>query len=532
MRSRIVSLVVCLLASACGSAPPRPAPDPGASGRELFVHVFFKHAPEDGHLPGGAAVRIEGCEEPRCAAVALANGGAVLRGLPPGVLRACASLEGFAEVCGDAAGHDVELFLEPLRAPARAGVVRAEGHAVADAGGQFNALGATLFWGAWGYKFDRERLEANLAQLADSGVDYVRVAGEIFLGSDRPTDPSWSDYGDTIEGFTDLAYDKFGIRTQWTIFGGIESTPTRESRQALVDRFAELSRGRAEKIFAFEIANEFWQNGFKEAAGLEELRALGARLAAASENLVALSAPADDVCAVYAGASADAATMHYERDFKGDDVGPYHFRPIRQPWGYPSEYDAGCSGRLPHVVFNNEPIGPEASGQADDQPIDLAMGYAVTFIAQNSAYVFHAGPGIRGGGRDDLARGRHANFAELPRFAEMAGALKATKALLPPGLANWDHHNAQWGSAPFADFDAAVGAGAIIRAYASTHDNDFVIAVLGIKKPLEARPRRAASFDVLDPTTGDTINHFERGAGEGFTLDASRPAVIIRGRWQ
>ena len=41
------------------------------------------------------------------------------------------------------------------RAAARAGQVRADGRAVADAAGPFNALGATLFWGAWAYKYDR-----------------------------------------------------------------------------------------------------------------------------------------------------------------------------------------------------------------------------------------------------------------------------------------------------------------------------------------------------------------------------------------
>ena len=36
-----------------------------------------------------------------------------------------------------------------------------------------------LFWGAWGYKFDRERLERNLQVLSDAGVDYIRVLGSV-----------------------------------------------------------------------------------------------------------------------------------------------------------------------------------------------------------------------------------------------------------------------------------------------------------------------------------------------------------------
>ncbi len=61
----------------------------------------------------------------------------------------------------------------------RGGPVRTQSRAVADAGGPFNALGATLFWGAWGYKFDRPRLDRNLEALNAAGVDYIRVLGSV-----------------------------------------------------------------------------------------------------------------------------------------------------------------------------------------------------------------------------------------------------------------------------------------------------------------------------------------------------------------
>src|SRR5687767_5777325 len=93
-----------------------------------------------------------------------------------------------------------------LRKP-RHGPVRAEHHAVADTEGPFNALGATLFWGTWGYKFDRARLERNLQTLSDAGFDYVRVLGSVggASWSDRETDPRWDDYDSVIAGLTDLA---------------------------------------------------------------------------------------------------------------------------------------------------------------------------------------------------------------------------------------------------------------------------------------------------------------------------------------
>ena len=156
------------------------------------------------------------------------------------------------------------LALEASALTPREGPVRADGHAVADAKGAFNALGATLFWGAWGYKFDRPRLERNFGVLRTAGVDYVRVLGSVGGTSweDRQTDPRWSDYDAIIAGMTDLAYDRYGLRVQWTLFGGAPYTPAGPAREALVDRFAALARGREHKLFAFEIANEAWQNGF------------------------------------------------------------------------------------------------------------------------------------------------------------------------------------------------------------------------------------------------------------------------------
>ena len=96
----------------------------------------------------------------------------------------------------------------------------------------------------------------------------------------------------------------------------------------------------------------------------------------------------------------------------GDD-GPW--RPIGAPWGYPAEYDEDCRGQLPALVFNNEPIGPESSVEQDDNPARIAAAYILTFLANHGAYVFHTGPGIRGGGAADVdgSLRRHANFDDL-----------------------------------------------------------------------------------------------------------------------
>ena len=97
-------------------------------------------------------------------------------------------LVGFCGLCGP---ETAVLAQSSHRQPPR-GPVLARDHAVADEEGPFNALGATLFWGAWGYKFDRSRLERNLAVLSEAGVDYVRVLGSVGGGTwaDQQTDPA------------------------------------------------------------------------------------------------------------------------------------------------------------------------------------------------------------------------------------------------------------------------------------------------------------------------------------------------------
>ena len=211
-----------------------------------------------------------------------------------------------------------------------------------------------MFWGAWAYKHDRPRLERNLEVLSAAGVDYVRVLGSVGGASwvDRQTDSRWTDYDAIIAGMTDLAYDRYGMRVQWTLFGGAPFTPSGPAREALVDRFASMAQGREHKVFAFEVANEAWQNGFAGPEGLAELRRLGQRLNEKTPVLVALSSPARGAaCATYAGAGADAMTLHYERGF--GDEGP--LQPLRRPWTFPAPTTAHARPASP-IVLNNEPM--------------------------------------------------------------------------------------------------------------------------------------------------------------------------------
>ena len=36
-----------------------------------------------------------------------------------------------------------------------------------------------FFWAAWGYKYDQEKLKANLQFLSESGFNYIRALGVV-----------------------------------------------------------------------------------------------------------------------------------------------------------------------------------------------------------------------------------------------------------------------------------------------------------------------------------------------------------------
>jgi hypothetical protein len=408
--------------------------------------------------------------------------------------------------------------VSPSAGLAHSGPVSVQGRAIADAKGPFNALGATLFWGAWGYKFDQPRLKRSLAALEGAGIDYIRVLGTVGgpSWSDRPTDARWADYDAVIAGLTDLAYDEFGLRVQWTIFGGAPFTADPDTRQQLVDRFAAMARGREHKIVAFEIANEGWQTGFAGSEGIEELRRLGMRLNDQADVLVALSAPQSKAaCELYGGSGADVMTLHYSRAF--GTKGP--LQPLVKPWSWTS-YGAGCANKMPPVVFNNEPIGPESSVQQDDAPSRIVAAYVMTFLAGNAAYVFHAGPGIRGGGKADVTGDlrRHAHFDELPTFARIATGLKAAKDYLPPGLANWKRYAPNATGAPVRGF---------AQLYSASSGANFVALAVGVEAPVTLHVVRSAAIEVRAAESGQVVTRVDAKAGEPFTLPAGEAFVLI-----
>ncbi|MCK6530278.1 hypothetical protein L6R50_22895 [Myxococcota bacterium] len=431
---------------------------------------------------------------------------------------------------GATAAQDVEVTCEPTAA--RTGLVRLEGHSLVDDQGPFNALGATMMWAAWAYRNDREKLERDLLFLSQHGFHYVRALGVVGDpdGEDywdgREIDEAWPDYDAVIAGLTDLAYDGYGLRVEWTLIGdGQVTVPTSGEKYALADRFLAMSQGREHKIVHFEVANEYWQNGFEGTDGLEELRELTVYLRDRTDVLVAASAPAGHECedgqAVYGGGVADLATVHFDRDTSYVEGG---WRPVRQPWEW--EY---CED-VP-VGSNNEPIGPGSSVDTEEDPTRLVAAAIATYVSNLPLYVFHSSAGVRG----DTAI---ADMSGAGSFVHVAG-------IVPPDLASWDRKNAHWDDSPFVVYaedasgtlwpdtmwvDLADPAGGAVRAYGGVSGDSFFVFPIGILGRVFLEPRRAMEVEVVDPLTGSSQGTTTRAAGERFEL-AGAEALVLRGRF-
>lgn len=411
----------------------------------------------------------------------------------------------------------------------RSGPVVLDGSSLSDDQGRFNALGATMMWAAWGYKHDKARLEQNLAFLAQHGFHYVRALGVVgdYSANDywdgREIDWHWPDYDQVIAGLTDLAYDQYGLRVEWTLIGdGQKNLPNPADRQALVDRFVAMSQGREHKIIHFELANEAWQNGFAGAQGESELRALTQYLNGKTNILVAASAPDPSVCsatqALYAGGIADLATLHFDRDVGQVDG---HWRPVWQPW-----WVHGCAG-IP-VASNNEPIGPGASVSSENGVLELVTGAVASYVSGLPLHVFHSSAGVRGD--QDLW--------------EMAGAdaFSALPSYVPGDLASWTRRDPKASDAPLR-FYAEEGGQAkpdvmwpelsapesgVVAAPGSVSGKSFLVLPLGILNQAQVEARAALSLEVVDVVSGQVVAQHELAAGQKLSLGGAG-ARVLRG---
>lgn len=406
------------------------------------------------------------------------------------------------------------------------GLMRMAGRICGDDHGPMNALGTTLFWGLWGYKHDRARLQLHFDWAAQRNIRFFRMLGEV-----RDTNPAlppfwrdqaivpvgsqgypeWPDYEEMVAGCTQMAMD-YGMRVEWSIFG-----TGRDDKQRTVRRFLDGIAPVMAGVQMVEVANE--NNGF---SGVTEMRQLASmiRSAVGQDFPLALTAISLDPAVVhplYDGSAANLFTLHFERDTTENG-----WRPVRQVWGG-KDFGPFC---------NNEPVGPQSSGASEVDPERLVFGQLNAWLTGACMSVIHTGAGVRGVA--DPARGRVANLWEVPALDPTTRALQALVPLLPPDLAQWTTENFYWSGHPF-EMDGFVGDPALaanhgcVRCFAAHAGAQFVTAPFGIMQDFAMKARSAMHVRCYD-WTGHLYEERSLAAGERLTFVGRNSALVIGSR--
>ncbi len=422
-----------------------------------------------------------------------------------------------------------------------AGPVTLQGRVLRDDRGPFLGLGVTYFQALRHAKYDRARLEKNLALFASRGFNYIRVLSMVswdgleiapvsFTNRQRRLVESWPDYWDHFRDLLDIAANHH-LRIEVTIFADAQTVmPSRSARQAHLDQLLKNIVGREKQILFLEVANEAWQNGFPGQEGVRDLRLAAQYLAERTDLLVAITSNDDvseqGISALYRGSAADLATVHFTRDTHTIEEG---WLPVR---------DVYRAGNLPDVppVISNEPIGPGSSVAEERDPIKLCSAAVVAYLANLPAYVYHTRAGVYGYVRCCPPEGEEDPFESTPGI----DAFQHLQRLLPADLPNWERNDGLEPSAPLTVFcqnepnrywtEAPTATDGCHRNIGARKGNEFLCYPMGIRKDgvwLQARvPLR---MEVVDPLTGKSVLERHLNVGERLHLPPGPSAYICRG---
>ncbi|MDD8045243.1 MAG: hypothetical protein PHF14_02135 [Verrucomicrobiota bacterium] len=422
---------------------------------------------------------------------------------------------------------------------ARTGRVRVSGHCLEDDHGPFLGLGVSYFTALWRCKNDRARLESDLAFLAEQGFNYYRMLSMVgyygawdgleiapiaFTSREGKEVKAWPDYWEQLRTLIDLAYDRFGMRTQITIFADAQLMPAKADRIAHMQHLLDhVIPGRDHKIILLEVANEAWQNGFPDKQGVADLREFTQYLAGRTDIPVAITSHHNDgfegFDQIYGGTAADIATWHFSRDRRPDRG----WQPVYDCWDY-----ADRPGFPP--VSSNEPIGPGSSVSTENEPIKLVTAAAFAYAAKLPMYVFHTGAGVFGKTR----------FEAMPAIDRFHNLIQ----ILPADLPNWERHDAKGQQAPLLLFQDTNYRGedrppadssepGCVRLITATKGNRFVAIPIGIHPDgLHIQATSNLEFTAYHPVTGESTHTVSMKANEHKLLPGNPEALIILGRIQ
>lgn len=415
------------------------------------------------------------------------------------------------------------LWATPL-VPARTGRTRLNGKCMSDDGGDYLALGSSLFWAVRGARSEPERMRQNALWLREQGCDFARVLCETTDWSEATkTDPRWPDYRTALRTCRDL-HQGLGLRAQWTLFGGNQLTVSDQDR--CVDDVLAICDEKPETVQYIEISNE--GNGFRDADGRSRMRRYAQRFRDHGYIVALTSAAHGD--GMYTMSPANLATVHFDRNMNENG-----WRPVRQPWGYPGEYEP-----VPVAFASGEPVGPGSSVCSDYDPLRLGMAAVHTWLCGGAAHVVHSGAGIFGVQTSHPVGGnRPPNVWEQQGLEGALRCATALRQVLPLDLPNWQRTRHAFPDHPFTfppDPLVTVGDGALargrgcVRGYAAHRDGRYVCAPIGIMQQVTLAPLHAQTWTVHDGLTGTA-----QWSGTGtLTLDELKDgrAVLITGDYR
>lgn len=376
---------------------------------------------------------------------------------------------------------------------ARSGLVYASGRSWCDDHGLFFPLGHTLFWAPRGWKFERDRLEQNLAYLSGWG-DYIRILCAVDWRGNE-IDPDWPDYQTVMAELIDCCYDRYGLRVEPVLHGGGTWDVVRTAQM-----MAEVAQGRHHKVMHWEVANESFKNGPE----LDVLKRAGQTLLDRTPNLVALSTPVDgSLNTAEAWGCSSALTLHLDRTYADDG-----WRHVRQGWDF-QQADRPAS--------SNEPIGPRSSVAEECDPLRLAMSRATSVMCGAGAYVFHSGAAVYGVAHQGPTGWRPANVWEVPDVAGMLVRVRGATGQLPAGLCDWAVANDGWAvhgnPLEVEDWDRGP-----VKNYGALGAGQFVSMPHGIHGHLLVRAQQALTYRAHDPLGGDVVSEGSLAAGQLLEL--------------
>ena len=424
---------------------------------------------------------------------------------------------------------------------ASTGRVSLQGRVLRDDTGPFLGLGATYFQALRHAKFDRPRLEKNLALLSSRGFNYIRVLSMVswdgleiapvsFTNRQRRLVEGWPDYWTHFRDLLDLAA-KHRLRVEVTIFADAQIVmPSRAARQAHLDQLLQNITGHEAQILFLEVANEAWQNGFPGQEGVRDLRLAAQYLAERTDALVAITSNDDiseqGISALYTNSAADLATVHFTRDTRTSEGG---WLPVR---------DVYRAGKLPGVppVISNEPIGPGSSVAEERDPIKLCSAAVVAYLANLPAYVYHTRAGVYGYEKCCPPEGSEEPFEATPGI----DAFQNLRRLLPADLPNWERNDGLESSAPLTIFcqdepnrywtEAATATDGCHRNFGARKGDEFICYPMGIRQDgVWLQARVPLHMKVFDPLSGQAVLEARLRADERLHLPIGPGAYVCRG---